>query len=279
MKEREIMKIKKNFFIIVLIAGILCVPAMGELELPESVDKPFLIGRAYPELAGVESLYAIIVAPYSEPNEGGLIWKELNPKVKHKLEEAGVKVSFVKDVPNMAGPLPPSISLELPALRVYVDMLKLKDSQQYIFCIQTSLARAVYLAGDPSFFIKVDVWKTQRVMQATPVQDMPVIISSLILKQVETFVAAWCVANPPSKQISDVNDIGVVSLMDSKEQTKKNAEAVVAKYRYVASKNSRVFHRPDCRWAERIAPENLIGYSSREEAIESGKRPCKSCKP
>jgi hypothetical protein len=279
MKEREIMKIKKNFFIIVLIAGILCVPAMGELELPESVDKPFLIGRAYPELAGVESLYAIIVAPYSEPNEGGLIWKELNPKVKHKLEEAGVKVSFVKDVPNMAGPLPPSISLELPALRVYVDLLKLKDSQQYIFCIQTSLARAVYLAGDPSFFIKVDVWKTQRVMQATPVQDMPVIISSWILKQVETFAAAWREANPPSKQISDADDIGVVSLVDPKEQTKPNTKSVVAEYKYVASKNSKVFHKIDCRWAKNISPKNLVSYNSREEAIKDGKKPCRTCKP
>ncbi len=273
------MKIRKNCLIIVVIAGILCVPALGELELPESVDRSFLIGRAYSELAGLEKLYAIIVAPHSEPNEGGLIWRELNPKVKHKLEEAGVNVAFVTDVPDMAGPLPPSVSLELPALGVYVDLLKLKDSQQYIFCIQTSLARTVYLTKDPSWLFKADVWKTQRVMQAASVQDMPVVVSSLILKQVETFVAAWREANPSSKQISDANDIGVVSLMDPKEQTKPNTESVVAEYKYVASKNSKVFHKVDCRWAKNISPSNLISYRNREEAIKDGRKPCNTCKP
>ena len=50
-------------------------------------------------------------------------------------------------------------------------------------------------------------------------------------------------------------------------------------WKYVASKNSRVFHRPDCKWAKRISPKNLIGFKSREEAIKSGRRPCKSCRP
>ena len=50
-------------------------------------------------------------------------------------------------------------------------------------------------------------------------------------------------------------------------------------WKYVASKNSRVFHRPDCKWAKRISPKNLIGFKSREEAVKSGRRPCRSCRP
>jgi len=50
-------------------------------------------------------------------------------------------------------------------------------------------------------------------------------------------------------------------------------------WNYVASKNSKVFHRPDCESAKKIAPGNLIGFKSREEAINSGRRPCKVCKP
>ncbi len=273
------MKMGRNYLIFAVLTGILCFSTLGGIELPESTDRSFLIGRAYPELAGLEKLYAIIVAPYSEPNEGGLIWRELNPKVKYKLEEAGVKVSFVTDVPDMAGPLPPSISLELPALRIYVDMLKLKDSQQYIFCIQTSLARAVYLARDSSLFIKADVWKSQRVMDAASVQDMPVVVSSLILKQVETFAAAWREANPPNKQISDANDIGVASLTAPKEQAGSATQPSVAEYSYVASKKSKVFHKPECRWAKNISPGNLVRYASREEAIKDGKKPCGTCKP
>ena len=271
---------EKKVLILAAVIGILCIsaPAGIELSLPtDEPDKPFLIGRAYPELAGLEKLYAIIVTPYSEPNEGGLIWRELNPKVKHKLEEAGVNVAFVTDVPDMAGS--PSISRELPALRVYVNLLKLKDSQQYVFCIQTSLARAVHLARDSSSFIKADVWKTQRVMQAASVQDMPVVVSSLILKQVETFAAAWREVNPPDKRTSDANDIGIALLTNPAEQTKTNAESILAEHKYVASKNSKVFHKSDCRWAKNISPSNLISYRNREEAIKDGKKPCSTCKP
>lgn len=52
-----------------------------------------------------------------------------------------------------------------------------------------------------------------------------------------------------------------------------------SEWNYVASRNSKVFHRPDCGYVKRILPKNLIGFKSREEAIRSGKRPCKKCKP
>ena len=48
---------------------------------------------------------------------------------------------------------------------------------------------------------------------------------------------------------------------------------------YVASKNSTVFHRPSCKWVERIKEENRIRFTTREEAIEKGYRPCKVCEP
>ena len=50
-------------------------------------------------------------------------------------------------------------------------------------------------------------------------------------------------------------------------------------WKYVASKNSKVFHRSDCKWAKRIRPKNLIGFKSREGAVKSGRRPCRSCGP
>ena len=48
---------------------------------------------------------------------------------------------------------------------------------------------------------------------------------------------------------------------------------------YVASKNSKVYHRSDCRHARRISPENLIRFANAQEAAESGKRPCRVCRP
>lgn len=48
---------------------------------------------------------------------------------------------------------------------------------------------------------------------------------------------------------------------------------------YVASKKSDVFHYPDCVWAKKISPYNLIKFQTREDALNSGRRPCKVCNP
>ena len=53
----------------------------------------------------------------------------------------------------------------------------------------------------------------------------------------------------------------------------------VTEYVYIASVNSEVFHDPNCRWAKKIKPHNLVGFKTREDAIKSGRRPCKVCKP
>lgn len=48
---------------------------------------------------------------------------------------------------------------------------------------------------------------------------------------------------------------------------------------YVASRKSEVFHVVPCSHANRIKPSNRIYFETRKEAIESGRRPCKRCKP
>ena len=49
--------------------------------------------------------------------------------------------------------------------------------------------------------------------------------------------------------------------------------------RFCASRNSRVFHRADCPHALRINPENLVWFDSLKDALDSGRRPCKTCRP
>lgn len=44
---------------------------------------------------------------------------------------------------------------------------------------------------------------------------------------------------------------------------------------YVGSKNSKKYHLPDCKWAKRIKPENLVCYKSEEEVKDLEK--CKTC--
>ena len=46
---------------------------------------------------------------------------------------------------------------------------------------------------------------------------------------------------------------------------------------YIASKNGKVFHKPDCKFAKRI--KKKIKFKFRKEAKAYGLRPCKYCKP
>lgn len=48
---------------------------------------------------------------------------------------------------------------------------------------------------------------------------------------------------------------------------------------YVASATREPFHRPGCKWAQKISTSNLQGFTTREEAIKAGHRPCKVCRP
>ena len=49
--------------------------------------------------------------------------------------------------------------------------------------------------------------------------------------------------------------------------------------KFVASQNSKVFHCLDCKWVQNIDAENLIYFKTRQEAIDTGRRACKSCEP
>lgn len=57
------------------------------------------------------------------------------------------------------------------------------------------------------------------------------------------------------------------------------AALVFAAGGYVASKNSDVFHDPDCSYVDSIADHNLIYFDSLEDALASGRRGCSRCDP
>jgi beta-lactamase superfamily II metal-dependent hydrolase len=71
--------------------------------------------------------------------------------------------------------------------------------------------------------------------------------------------------------------LGTSGPPDKEGHTGKNGAKAGAE-RYVGSRRSDVFHFPDCRNARRIAPENLITFSSREAAAKD-RRPARDCNP
>ncbi|MCJ7664164.1 MAG: hypothetical protein MUO24_07960 [Desulfobacterales bacterium] len=263
------MKTELYYLGLAVVIGILCVPVLGEVELPQPEDEPLLLAQPNPTLTGIRQLYIVILPPDAEPNKDGLVWKNLEAAVESKISQSGIKIAQAIRREHILR------SLAIPELRIDINMLKIVESQQYIFHIQTSLAKKVYLTKDASQRIKVDLWKTEPTMRAVSAEGMPAAVTSAVLEQVEAFIHAHLAANPPNKRPSDSNDISIAP----EEQVEPAAESTPAEYKYVASKNSKVFHKPECSSAKRIKPENLVGYSTREKAINAGKKPCKLCKP
>ncbi len=260
------MKIKKYYLVIAIIIGILYTAGLSEVKISRPEVEPILLSRPNPTLAGIDNLFVTIIHTGEEPE--GLVWEKLKAEINNRLKQAGIKVFSPE--PGVRYKLP-----IWPELKICVDILKLEQSQQYVFHIQTMLAKNIYLEVEPKLQQKADIWKTEPVMQAVSIQSTPDAVTSTALEQVEAFVHAYLAANPPTKRPSDSNDISKAA----KEQLKPVAKSIPAEYKYVASKNSKVFHKPTCPWVKRIKPENLVGYSSRDEAIKAGKRPCKRCNP
>lgn len=261
------MKAKTCRIIVTVVAAFLPVCVVGRTESSLPHGQPFSMDKPHPALVGIDSLRARILRGGNDRNADGLDWTQLYTKVAQKLDNAGVKLN--SDVTQGTS--------NNPELRIYIEVLKLEDSPKRVFRVQTSLARTVCLTEKRDPIFKAEIWQTSPVMQAVSADELPVMVTDVVLEQVEAFVLACKASNPRNGQSPE----GLTKQADSPMPTEKKPEpdASSSATEYIASRSSGVFHRPECRWAQNIAAENLVRYSSKEEADKDGKRPCKSCNP
>ncbi|MHC4459095.1 MAG: hypothetical protein ACYS0I_18800, partial [Planctomycetota bacterium] len=243
------MKTKKYYLILVAVTGILSAPALAEVE-PTQTYESALIGRANPALAEIRLLRVVIESLGTEAGKVGLDLTDLQDKVESKLKEAGIEVFVPEEGVKYRLPI---VSL----LEVCLEIHKVSGSQQYVFRIQTSLSQDVRLR-ERDLHIRAHVWKTQPAMQTVLKGTLPIKITNIVLQQVQSFILAYQVADPPDKEHLD-NKVGqTVSQTTQKQQSKPAAKPITAQYNYLASKNSKVFHSSDCSSAKRIKQTNLI---------------------
>jgi hypothetical protein len=205
----------------------------------------------------------------SEPNKYGLNPADLKSGVVAGLADAGFKIL---DSQN-------PFYHELPELRVDIEVLKIESCEQCVITVRTSVAYDVFPPNmEELTYIKADVWKVESGLRSVAVDDVPVEVNAIVQQQVQAFIAACPPMVSAGKQ-SDVNQprpqLRKVSIEKGKKPVKQQAD----ESKFVASKNSQVFHKPGCPFAQKIASKNLVTYTSREVAIAAGKRPCKSCNP
>ncbi len=55
--------------------------------------------------------------------------------------------------------------------------------------------------------------------------------------------------------------------------------SLAADYKYVGPKSSDMYHYPDCKWAKKISPKNLVTFQTSKEALAAKYVPCKIYKP
>jgi len=257
------MKIRRYVLVLTLLAGILPARAVVAAQPSPPGNRYSLISPPHPALAGVDTFRLSILRLGTRAESDGLDWAELSAMVSGKFRIAGIELPAGD---RYAEP-------NTPELRIYIDMLKLEASQQYVFRIQTSLARPMHLTQQRTPVFKAEVWKLNPVMQAVSVEDMPAEVADVVLDQVNAFIRTYLATNRRAGQPD--SDTAAVPQDNSRALTKPPA----SEEKYVASNSSGIFHRPGCRWAGNISPENLVIYRTRDEAINSGKRPCKSCEP
>lgn len=84
-----------------------------------------------------------------------------------------------------------------------------------------------------------------------------------------------------ARKIIEVPQQSKLSNTEERQEPAKDPtiSAPIASGEYVASKSSKVFHRITCLHANRMNASKALHFASLQKAEQSGRRPCKTCKP
>jgi len=241
-----------------LVAILLATPVDGAADVLTRMEETILVG-ADPVLADVNQVAVVLATqetPCVEPRVDALALKST---IVQRLGDAGVRV-IERGADSM------------PRLVVHIEGLDVPGTDQCVVRVQTALDRLVTVPGQGNRQLLTQVWRVGPVMTAVAQSAAGETIGGAALVQATTFADACKAARRLLKNTS------AGAALDEVGPAVQGLHPALS-YPFVASKSSSVFHRPGCRWAQNISGDNLIGYQTREEAIASGKRPCKSCKP
>ena len=267
-KRGFIMKAVKIIFLLILSLQPASVFAKTNIRgEPFEQENHSLLAPANPALTGIHQLQAVIEI-YISPSEKNIFdSNELEVLVVRKLRQAGLGV-FAAGSNHVSAALP-----QMPRLCTNINILKIPDSQNYAFSVETALAKEVYLNHNSTFTVKADLWKKGPELAFCQSSDVKKEITRRLVRQVDAFIDAHRASNMKN------NTETPIPPALPKKQGQLFQQHEPQDYQYAASKNSKVFHRRNCGSVKSINPENLITYTTRDNAIQAGKRPCKRCKP
>jgi hypothetical protein len=233
--------------------------------MPPPDDQEVLLS-AGGALVGLDRLDVVLSLRGAEPDMRRLNAAKLKTQMVEKLDAAGIRQ-------GQTG------SGSAANLVVRIEATPVLNGGMYVCRVQVAVNRPVVLPGPRNLHVPAEVWQGRPVLEVVARGVLAEAVSAAVSRQVGLFIEIWRAARspaaPPPREGEGVlppSETGPVPI-DS------GGPAPTAAYPFVSSRNSQVFHRPDCRWAQNIASGNLVGYRSRDEAVQAGKRPCKTCEP
>lgn len=239
-------------------------------------------------LRGIRELSPYVLMYWTGGTPDAELAEEIEERAAKALKEAGFKIGssepneamlkvLKRRIPQQHGKIRMRTT-NMPELMIRIYAIRHQAGRYFVFNVQTSLARKVYTAWPPRRVMKAEVWRIDVGPGATDANSFKAALTDAVLGQVNTFITAYKKAEQESEISSDAQRQDTAASVIKRADGKESASEAV-KDSYVASKNSKIFHRADCPSAKRISRKNLISYTSRAEAVQDGKRPCKICKP
>lgn len=232
----------------------------------ENNEKTTITGKSYAGLAGVQQLYVVVKQERSFIPLQDLL--QLIDKVSNKFDQVGLKVE--------AGVISDDINRDpnIGELLIYLDAVHI-DESQFFALLELSFSRKVQLEKSDAE-IKAVVWQSKPIVGRIEKSKLEERMKASILRQVDNFLIDYIV----TKEMMPAAETKTAEHINPKEkETRKAGSGEEKKKTFVASRNGRVFHKPKCSSAKRISPSNLIYFKGRQDAEESGRRPCRRCKP
>lgn len=263
----------------ILIIAILCKGLLGSNAT--STRQASVAGLPNPALVGIEAIRVVVMYHNAVIGRDEWIFRELGAMVEQRLAASDPRLAYLIERGYAAR------YQNLPTITINIDKLVLNPARPPVFYVRTSFTADVTFERNPSAFFRIDLWTRAETIQAESLQAEFTAVTTLVNKQIEQFTSDFRQANSAVMLSMDVNDfnnilpseIWQIPAQIPKETPKAPVEKEKVEQKYIASKNSSVFHRPDCTWVDRILPKNRIEYKTREEAIQAGKKPCKKCQP
>lgn len=245
-----------------LLLGVSVGPPAG---LPPPDDQEVLLsdGRV---LAGTDRLDVVLSLRGAAPDVHRLNAPKLKAQVVERLDTARIG-------PGRTG------TGSAVRLVVRIEITPVLNGSMCVSRVQVAVTRPVVLSGSQNLRVPAEVWQGRPVLEVVARTGLAEAISTAVSNEVDAFVAACRAARSSAAPSPGDGQAVLVPSETGSASADPHGSPPTAAYPFVSSRNSQVFHRRDCRWAQNIASGNLVGYKSREEAVQAGKRPCKTCKP